>query len=148
VAVGGEDQKVYIYEWSGKELKEVAKLESNRAAVCALAFSPNGLVLAAGDSAGKVVAYDVKERKMLTSRWAFHSARITSLAWTSDSKHCASGSLDTHVYVWSVAKPIKNIAIKNAVPGGVTVVAWVGAATVSGAGADGCVRTWDVTFHQ
>ncbi|KAG8882996.1 WD40 repeat-like protein [Tulasnella sp. 331] len=144
VAVGGEDQKVYLYDWSGSALREVGKLESNRGIIGALAFTPDGSILASGDSVGKIIVYDVKERKMITSRWAFHSARITSLAWNVDSKHCVSGSLDTHVYVWSLDKPMKNVAIKNAVAGGVSVVAWLDPTTVIGAGADGCVRTWSV----
>lgn len=40
---------VYLYEWNGSELKEAAKLESNRGALSALAFSPDGAALAAGD---------------------------------------------------------------------------------------------------
>lgn len=88
---------------------------------------------------------------MITSRWSFHSARINSLSWTADSRHCASGSLDTHVYVWSVAKPMKYIALKNVGPGGVNAVLWIGGDAKAGqlvnAGADGCVRMWEVTFH-
>lgn len=41
--------KVRLYDWDGKGLKEVATLESNKGAVSALAFSPNGSLLAAGD---------------------------------------------------------------------------------------------------
>ena len=86
--------------------------------------------------------------QMITGRWSYHSARVNSIAWTADSKHCASGSLDTHVYVWSVEKPLKNIAIKNAGAGGVNAVVWVdGKSRLASAGADGCVHLWEVTFH-
>ena len=90
-------------------------------------------------------------KKTITSRWAFHSARINSLSWTADSKHCASGSLDTNVYVWSVAKPMKNIAIKEAGPGGVNTVLWLEggrSGKLVSAGADACARIWEVTFHS
>ncbi|KAF8155889.1 WD40-repeat-containing domain protein [Crassisporium funariophilum] len=150
VAIGGEDRKVRLNEWDGKTLKEVTVLEGNQGAVSALAFSPDGKLLASGDSSGKIILFDVNERKMITSRWAFHSARINSLSWTSDSAHCASGSLDTHVYVWSVAKLTKNIAIKNAGPGGVNGVLWIDGGKdgrLVSAGADACVRVWDVKFH-
>lgn len=85
----------------------------------------------------------------VTSRWSFHSGRINSLSWTADGQHCASGSLDTHIYIWSVQKPIKNIAIKNAVPGGVNAVFWAPGENgkLVGAGADGCLRKWSITFH-
>ena len=111
-------------------------------------------------SSGKVVLYDVPKREPITSRWSFHSARINSLSWTADSQHCASGALDTHIYVWSVRKPLKNVAIKNAVPGGVNAVLWLssraGSGTevdssssgrLAGTGADAAIKVWDVTFH-
>jgi WD repeat-containing protein 1 (actin-interacting protein 1) len=84
---------------------------------------------------------------MITARWGSHTARINSLAWTKDSKHCASGSLDTHTYVWSVDKPLKSIALKNVGPGGINSVLWVGEKRLVSAGADGCVRVWDIIFH-
>ncbi|KAJ7634661.1 WD40-repeat-containing domain protein [Roridomyces roridus] len=148
VAVGGEDQKVRLYEWSGTAFTEIALLENNKGVVSAIEFSPDGAFLAAGDSSGRIVLFDVKEKKMVTARWSFHSARVNSLSWTPDSQHCASGSLDTHVYVWSVANPTRNIAVKNAGPGGVNAVLWVGAGALASAGADGCVRIWEVTFHS
>lgn len=89
----------------------------------------------------------IRHTQPVTSRWSFHTGRINSLAWTADGKHCASGSLDTHVYVWSVDKPMRNIAVKNAGPGGISAVFWVGPKTLASAGADGCVRTWEITFH-
>ncbi|KAF5389602.1 hypothetical protein D9757_004234 [Collybiopsis confluens] len=139
-AIGGEDSRVHLYQWDGKSLKEdaVPILEGNKAVVSALAFSPDGNLLAAGD--------------LITSRWSYHSARVNSLSWTSDSKHCASGSLDTHVYIWNVAKPLKNIAIKNAGSGGVNGVLWIDGGDgktgkLASSGADACVKVWEVTFH-
>jgi WD repeat-containing protein 1 (actin-interacting protein 1) len=158
-------------------------LEGNKGVVTSIAFSPDGNLLAAGDvrpfstlvffhpntlfaqSSGKIVLFDVKERKVvlnvfpsslmliclssqtIDARWSFHSGRINALNWTADGQHCASGSLDTHVYIWSVQKPMKNIAIKNAGPGGVNSVLWIGETTLASAGADACVRIWEIQFH-
>jgi WD40 repeat protein len=83
---------------------------------------------------------------MVTGRWSFHTARVNSLSWTDDSLYCSSGSLDTNVYIWSVAKPLKYIAIKNAAGGGVNAVAWVEKSKLASAGADGIVRLWDITL--
>ncbi|KAJ3512753.1 hypothetical protein NLJ89_g3342 [Agrocybe chaxingu] len=135
VAIGGEDRKVRLHEWDGKALKEIAVLEGNQGVVSALAFSPDGKHLASGDSSGKLILFDAKERKLLTSRWAHHSARINSLSWTADSAHCASGSLDTHV---------------NAGPGGINGVLWLDGGKTGklvSTGFDGVVRAWQVTFH-
>ncbi|KIY61197.1 WD40 repeat-like protein [Cylindrobasidium torrendii FP15055 ss-10] len=147
VAVGGEHQKVQLFEWNGTTLKESDVLEGNKGVVSALSFSPDGKYLTAGDSSGRIVLFDVQEKKMVTGRWSFHSARVNSLSWTPDSKHCVSGSLDTHVYIWSVEKPMKNIALKNVCLGGVNSVLFVIPTRVVAAGADGCARVFEITFH-
>jgi WD40 repeat protein len=106
-------------------------------------------------SSGKVILYDVAKREVITSRWSFHSARVNALSWTADSLHCASGALDTHIYVWSVQKPLKNIAIKNAVPGGVNAVLWLSdpgseskeGSMLAGSGVDAAIKVWQVRFH-
>lgn len=65
VAVGGEDQKVRLYEWDGKALKEVAVLENNKGSVSALAFSPDGSLLAAGDVSS--LKTDIGSRELTVS---------------------------------------------------------------------------------
>lgn len=56
--------------------------------------------------------FDVQEQKIkISGRWGSHTGRITSLRWAADGKHCASASLDTNVFVWSVAKPLRSIKI-------------------------------------
>lgn len=70
-----------LYDWDGKALAEVATLEGSKGVVSALAFSPDGALLTAGDvsvllpladsptltisqSSGKIILYNVKERKV------------------------------------------------------------------------------------
>jgi WD40 repeat protein len=148
VAIGFGDQKVRLYDWDSKTLQETGLLDANGGLVSALAFSPDGSKLAAGDTSGKIILYDVAKREVITPRWSFHSARVNSLCWTADSLHCASGALDTHIYVWSVRKPSQKVAIMNAVPGGVNAVFWVADGRLAGAGADAAVRVWQVKFHE
>ena len=45
----GQDRKVHLNEWDGKTLKETVVLEGNKNIVSALAFSPDGKLLASGD---------------------------------------------------------------------------------------------------
>jgi WD40 repeat protein len=47
--IRNQDQKVRLYQWDGKTLKESAVLEGNKGVVSAVAFSPDGSHLAAGD---------------------------------------------------------------------------------------------------
>lgn len=143
----------------------------NKGAVYSLAFTPTGDLLAAGDvrlvqpilallrpllktllrylqSAGKIQVYSVPDQKIkISSRWSSHTGRITSLRWSPDGRHCASASLDTNVFVWSVEKPLRSIKISNAHAGGVSGVEWVGEKTIASGGADAVVRLWEITFH-
>ncbi|KZP33736.1 WD40 repeat-like protein [Athelia psychrophila] len=150
VAVG-EAGKVHIHEWDGKSLMETAVLGGNKDTVTALAFSPDGTLLAAGDSKGTIMLFALDaataQWQVRSNRWSRHTSRVNALSWTADSRHCASGSLDTDVYVWSVAQISSNIAVKNAGMGGVNGVLWIGDGKLASAGADACVRIWEVRFH-
>ncbi|KAJ9480358.1 Actin-interacting protein 1 [Pseudozyma hubeiensis] len=148
VAVGAEDGKVYLYTHTSGSLKETATLTNNRSAVTALAFDPQLSLLAAGESSGKIQVYDLATRSLKIAHWVFHSARINDLRFSPDGTHAVSASLDTHVYVWSVKKPMKNIAIKNAHANGAQAVTWLSDAEFASAGADGVVRTWRVKRHE
>jgi WD40 repeat protein len=44
-----QDQKIRLYKWDGKAFREEGLLQSNQGLVSALAFSPDGSKLAAGD---------------------------------------------------------------------------------------------------
>ena len=44
-----QDMKVHLYDWDGKAFKESAVLEGNKGTVSAIAFSPDGSLLASGD---------------------------------------------------------------------------------------------------
>ncbi|GAC94402.1 hypothetical protein PHSY_001973 [Pseudozyma hubeiensis SY62] len=148
VAVGAEDGKVYLYTHSSGSLKETATLTNNRSAVTALAFDPQLSLLAAGESSGKIQVYDLATRSLKIAHWVFHSARINDIRFSPDGTHAVSASLDTHVYVWSVKKPMKNIAVKNAHANGAQAVTWLSDAEFASAGADGVVRTWKVKRHE
>ncbi|KDN38792.1 WD40 repeat-like protein [Tilletiaria anomala UBC 951] len=161
VALGCEDGKVRMYAASpsgaGIAVKELphATLANGRSAITALAFDPSGSLLAAGESNGKIIVYDVSavsgsgtaQATVKILHWVFHTARINDIKWSPDGDAAVSGSLDTNVYIWSVSKPAKNIAIKNAHAGGVNAVAWLDDARIATAGADACARIYSVKRH-
>jgi WD40 repeat protein len=66
LAVGCEDAKVYIYKLSddGNKLEEKNEnLVDNQGSITAIAYSPDGSLIAVGDSQGKVFVYDDKTKK-------------------------------------------------------------------------------------
>lgn len=149
VAIGAEDGKVHLYNLSDdSKLTESTVFTNNRSAVTALAFDPQLSLLAAGESTGKIQVYDLAAKTLKIAHWVYHSARINDLRFSPDGTHAISASLDTHVYVWSTKKPMKNIALKNAHANGAQAVAWLSDNSFASAGADGCVRTWSFKAHD
>ncbi len=117
VAIGSEDTKVRLYKLDGTILTDLNKvMESNRGGITALAFSPDGTLLAVADKQRAINVYDVASASIKLNQWVFHSARVNSIAFSPDGKHAVSGSLDTNVYVWSVEKPMRKVAIKSTHP--------------------------------
>lgn len=103
VAVGGDDNVVHIFNAEGgSKLTPMENLTRSTAQITALAFSPDGSLLAAGNSSGKIVVYETNSWEVKTDRWSAHTARVTSIAWNTEGTHAVSGGLDTNVFVWYV----------------------------------------------
>ena len=69
-------------------------------------------MVAAADTQRAVLVYETSNKQLKIHQWVFHTARVNSVAWSPDSKHAASGGLDTNLEVWSVEHPMKHISIK------------------------------------
>ncbi|KAJ9109115.1 hypothetical protein QFC21_000443 [Naganishia friedmannii] len=111
VAYGGSDKKVYLESLSSGDSATV--FDDNRGEVISLTFSPDGKLLAAGDSSGRIVLIDVAEKKTLvSSRWTAHTGRVASLAFSPDGLRLVSGGLDESIYVHHVDQLLKKVAIK------------------------------------
>jgi WD40 repeat protein len=83
---------------------------------------------------------DVAQMKL-----TFHTARITSVAWSPCGQYLASGSLDGSVIVWDPVRDkcgAARVTIKNAHRGGVTSLVWRDHETLCSGGFDACVKTW------
>lgn len=140
VAVGNGNA-VHIYDCS---LSETTKLTQSTSSISALAFSRNGVFLAVGNNLGKVIAYKTVDWTVETTRWGAHTAKITSVAWNEAGTHAVSGSLDTHVYVWSVAKPGERVKALNAHKDSVTGVGWLDGEKIVSTGGDATIKVWEV----
>lgn len=142
-----QDGKAYLFSASSLKAHSVPALDKNRGTVTAVAFSPDGSLLAAGDSGGKIIVYSMPSGELKTASWVFHTAKVASIAWAPSGTRAVSTSLDTNVYVWNTVKPNKNIAIKNAHAGGATGAQFVNEDTVVSTGADAAVKTWKIKHH-
>lgn len=102
-----------MYKLNNKMLEASAILEMKKSFVTALAFSPNEKLLAGGDQSGKILVFDTETKEVKINQWAFHTGRINGISWSENGEFAASASLDTNIYIWSVEKPMKYIAIKG-----------------------------------
>jgi WD40 repeat protein len=142
LAVGGEDGSIHLFKLPG--LIPLHTYKVNRGAVSALAFSPDGSKLAVGDANRAVLVLSTSGGyEVLADTWVWHNARVTSVAWHAGGQHVVSGGLDTCVYVWSLERVSKKVAIKGAHLEGVNGVGWKGDTIVS-VGQDGFVKVWEV----
>jgi WD40 repeat protein len=139
-----------------------------------MAISPDERLLGVGEQNGKIMIYELSgEYPVIISKWCWHTARIMSLDWSACSAFLASSSLDTNIYVWSVAKPTKNIPIKvcvficsfvcqsylinltthmfkhqNAHVGGTTEVIWEAEGKLLSCGSDGAIRKFSIKLES
>ncbi|EXJ90972.1 hypothetical protein A1O1_04079 [Capronia coronata CBS 617.96] len=156
VAIGAQDSSLRLFSVvPGKAPKQTAVVDQVSATpVTALAFSPDGNMIAAGTAAGKIYVYKIStgitglvtgsaSLELVTDRWNAHSGKITCIAWNSDSTGAVSGSLDTNLFAWSLKEPGKRVKETNAHKEGVNGVVWL-EDTVYSTGADATVKKWKV----
>ncbi|KAF2967773.1 hypothetical protein GQX73_g5823 [Xylaria multiplex] len=149
VAVGTNRNAVRLYKVdASNKLALVNEAKNSVAQISALAFSKDGALLAAGNQNGKIYAYKTDGLQIATDRWSAHTGRVTSIAWNDAGTQAVSGALDTHVYVWSLAKPGARVSVLNAHKDGVNGVAWVGENKIASTGGDAVVKIWNVVGVQ
>ncbi|KAF7513201.1 hypothetical protein GJ744_010597 [Endocarpon pusillum] len=149
VGIGASDSSLSIYTVPhDRAPKLIASLEKISAGpLTALSFTPDGSMIAAGDSTGKLFVYRLSgsSLELVTNRWSSaHTARITCIAWNKAGTHAVSGSLDTNIFAWSLKDPGARVKAGNAHKEGVNGIAWIGERAVS-CGADGTVKMWEIS---
>lgn len=143
VAVGGDDNKLHIFDPSLSPLNEIHD-PSSSSLITALSFSPSGAQLAVGFSSGKITVFDTSSWTPSITRWSSHTGRVTSIAWNRDGTHAVSSGLDTNIFVWSVAKPGRRVGFSGAHKDGVNGVVWMEDGKVASVGGDAAVKIWNV----
>ncbi|MDJ0634816.1 MAG: NB-ARC domain-containing protein [Xenococcaceae cyanobacterium MO_188.B29] len=112
--------------------------------ILAVAFSPNGKFLAAGDTKGKVHLWQVApSRSLLTFQG--HTSWVLSLVWSPDGQTLASSSYDRTIRLWN---PLTGQCVKTFTghTNWVLSLAWSpdGKILASG-GDDQTIRLWDLS---
>ncbi len=138
VVTANETGTLTLWDEAGKELRRIAANPDQ----WAVAFSPNGKLLASGGADCRVRVWDPATGKEVR-QFAGHDSKATAVACSPDGKRIASGSLDQTVRLWDRAtgKELRRLVGHE---GGVLAVAFApdGKRVASG-GLDKVVRLWD-----
>jgi len=142
-AVGGDDGTLRIYATDlGDGATEVHRHVSP---VSAVSYSRDGALLASAD-AKEVTVWDVANgyRPVILGKWQqFHTGSVSDLAWHQDGAYLASGGMDGHIIIWSIAKDNKRVRYNYTHRDGVSALEW-GEGGLASAGVDGVICLWDV----
>ncbi|QSV66732.1 MAG: NACHT domain-containing protein [Aphanizomenon flos-aquae DEX188] len=131
---------LYNVNLTNANLKE-SVFATELTSVLAVAFSPDGKVLATGEKDGRVRLWNViTGKELLTLRG--HSSGVYSVAWSGDSQTLASGSDDNTVKLWNVQTG-DCVRTLEGHGNSVLSVAWNGDTLASGSH-DKTVKLWNV----
>jgi WD40 repeat protein len=129
---------------AGLALREVAVAENIRGRVLAVAFSPNGSLLAAGGSSGVISIFDAATGNPAGTLRG-HKLWVRCLAFSPDGNLLASGGEDGYVKIWHVSTGIEIRHLPKQYQAIRDLCFSPNGQTVAVAGLDGDVKLWNVS---
>lgn len=117
----------------------------HRSFVEAVAFSPDGELLAASSSAA-IRLWDMKKRQPVGTKMCGHTSSLSNLRFSPDGKWLASGAWDGTARVWDVATG-RQLLLLDADVDRVSGVDFAPDGQLLTANWDGTVHQWDVPKH-
>ncbi|MCY0937155.1 helix-turn-helix domain-containing protein [Streptomyces sp. H34-S4] len=119
-----------------------ARLGGHGGPVNAVAFAPDGRLLATAGSDGKVLVRRVADRSTVAAFTA--PGRVRTVAFSPDGRTLAAGSTDGPVRLWSVGAGGGTVSLLPPSTAGARAVAFApDGATLAVASADGTIQLWD-----
>lgn len=154
-----DEQRLATLSRAGIKIWNVSSLSSNATPLLvipltdfehssehALAFSPDGQIIATGDIDGRVWLFDPGSGRNLAD--FEHSGRIDTLTFSPDGKTLASASADQTVQLWDVAGRSNRITLRGHQSAARTVAFSPDGQTLATGSADRMVKLWPATMRR
>jgi WD40 repeat protein len=139
VAAAGYAGNVLVWEKSGKEL---LKIPCDARAVHSVRFSPDGKLLAFGDSEKRVTLCDAESGRVVkTLRGHAHS--VICMAFRPDGSQLASAGRDGQIRLWDTSAWVCRRAMKGHENSILSLAYHPSGRIVASASADSTIRFWD-----
>ncbi|MGL5062810.1 MAG: WD40 repeat domain-containing protein, partial [Microcoleus sp.] len=141
-----QDMNLHRVNFQGANLTK-SSFTQNFALVFVVALSPDGQILATGDSRGEIRLWETSNHQPIATLTG-HTNWIFALAWSPDGQTLASSSLDRTVRLWDIS----NGRCLNTCQGhddSIWTIAWHPTQQIiASAGADRTIRFWDTIDGQ
>jgi WD40 repeat protein len=146
LAVSPDGKKVAVVGGDGLDLSWFSlRVSSRPGKFSAVAFAPDGKLLAAGKRDGSIVLLDVGDpyEPQVVRRLPGHLDKVTALAFNDDGSLLVSGGEDNAVLLWDVSRGLP-VGGPRTHTDDVTAVAFASDGRFASAGGDGVGRLWRV----
>jgi WD40 repeat protein/DNA-binding CsgD family transcriptional regulator len=137
-----KDLRLHRVNFSGADLSESVFAEK-LGSILAIAFQPDGKLLAMGDTEGHIRLWNVETGEQ-TATWQGHEDWVRSVAFSPDGRYLASGSEDRTIRLWDI-KTGQCLKVLRSHTSWLRSVAFSpDSQQLASGGEDKIVRLWDV----
>ncbi len=113
LATAGWDKHVFIWDSrTGARKQKLPSRGENYGGFNAVAFSPDGKLLATADTKKKIKLWDMDSGELIRTLLG-HETYINEISFSPDGKRLASGGGDKHAIIWDVATGKKPLSLTH-----------------------------------